>query len=343
MSPASVHSVEKEDKTTVVPAPAAAPVPWFRSTYTQALVTGVASFLAPGMYAACAATGAGGLADVKIGNASVAVAFALIVPSALVATGFISKFNVRTSLAVGAAGYAPYAAALWFLVVGAVICGLTSGIFWVTEGTIIMVYSEPARKGRLVALWQSLFNLATLVGGAINLALNVDISKPGGLRPRTYLVFVGLSSCAPLVSLLLSNPREVRRADGRPVPALPAEGFLKEAWLTILELRHPRVLAAAFLWSHSLFVPSFFNFSVRVRGMSSIVQPVLAIICQRTVIALCLIWVMVDLVHIKNHPAEVVVYDWTTARWAVWWFPAVLGSAAAWVSYGYSESCPERG
>lgn len=151
----------------------------------------------------------------------------------------------------------------WYLILGAVICGLTSGIFWVTEGTIIMVYSEPARKGRLVAIWQSLFNLATLVGGAINLALNVDIAKPGGLRPKTYLVFVGLSSCAPLVSLLLSNPKQVKRADGRPVPALPGEGFFKEVWLTLLELRHPRVLAAAFLWSHSLFVPSFFSESGR--------------------------------------------------------------------------------
>lgn len=85
--PASVHSVpEKAEAKDSVAEPTATKGPWFRSTYTQAVVTGIASFLAPGMYSACAATGAGGLADVKIGNASVAVAFALIVPSALAAS-----------------------------------------------------------------------------------------------------------------------------------------------------------------------------------------------------------------------------------------------------------------
>lgn len=37
----------------------------------------------------------------------------------------------------------------------------------------IMIYSEPERKGRLLALWQSMYQLATTVGGAINLALNI--------------------------------------------------------------------------------------------------------------------------------------------------------------------------
>lgn len=36
-----------------------------------------------------------------------------------------------------------------------------------------MIYSEPDRKGRLLALWQSMYQLATTVGGAINLALNI--------------------------------------------------------------------------------------------------------------------------------------------------------------------------
>lgn len=78
-------------------------------------------------------------------------------------------------MALGAAGYAPYAAALytnsafgnqWFLVLGAVICGATSGIFWVTEGAIIMTYSEPHKKGRLLAIWQSLYNVSAYRGGS---------------------------------------------------------------------------------------------------------------------------------------------------------------------------------
>lgn len=37
---------------------------WWRNTLTQAIIVGGASFLGPGMYAALAATGAGGLANV---------------------------------------------------------------------------------------------------------------------------------------------------------------------------------------------------------------------------------------------------------------------------------------
>jgi hypothetical protein len=40
-------------------------VNWFRGTLFQTLVVGMASFLAPGAYAALAATGAGGLANVS--------------------------------------------------------------------------------------------------------------------------------------------------------------------------------------------------------------------------------------------------------------------------------------
>lgn len=78
--------MEKVPDEVVVEATTPADVHWFRSTYFQAVVTGVASFLAPGCYAALAATGAGGLASVEIGNASVAIAYGLIVPSALFAS-----------------------------------------------------------------------------------------------------------------------------------------------------------------------------------------------------------------------------------------------------------------
>ena len=40
-------------------------VHWFRGTLFQTLIVGMASFLAPGAYAALAATGAGGLANVS--------------------------------------------------------------------------------------------------------------------------------------------------------------------------------------------------------------------------------------------------------------------------------------
>lgn len=106
-----------------------------------------------------------------------------------------------------------------------------------------MIYSEPERKGRYLALWQSIYQLATIVGGAINLALNIRGTTGAGLSPQTYLVFVGLNCLAPFVSFLVSNPGQVQRKDGKPVPAFPSGGFWEETWATIMELKNPRIVA----------------------------------------------------------------------------------------------------
>lgn len=106
-----------------------------------------------------------------------------------------------------------------------------------------MNYSEPGRKGRHLALWQSLFQSATIIGGAINLGLNINGDTAGGLSPRTYLVFVALTCLAPLVAFFVTPPKKVQRVDGLAVPAFPSEGFLTEIWLTLKELRDARILA----------------------------------------------------------------------------------------------------
>lgn len=66
----------------------------------------------------------------------------------------------------------------------------------------IMIYSEPERKGRLLALWQSMYQLATTVGGAINLALNIvsaslvlAISRMTVLRPAVPPASDPLCAC----------------------------------------------------------------------------------------------------------------------------------------------------
>ncbi|GFZ43697.1 hypothetical protein JCM24511_01417 [Saitozyma sp. JCM 24511] len=352
-----------------------AKVHWYRGTTAQTIIVGVASFLAPGAYAALAATGAGGLADITWGNASSAIAYGLIVPSALISTGCLSKIGPRWTLAIGACGYAPYAAALyansafrnqWGLVVGAIVCGLTSGLFWVSEGAIIMIYSEPERKGRLLALWQSIYQAATLIGGGINLGLNVHNKSSGGLAPKTYLTFVGLNCLAPFVSLLLSNPKQVQRVDKKPVPAFPSEGFWKECWLTCKELKDPKILACAFLWSQCLFIPSYLGtyvarfFSVRARGLTSIVQPLLAILffqiagvildskkiklrhklivtwgALQVLGITSMIWILVKNVHLDSVTPRP-NYDWTTPGFAAAWVPAQFARAVASTNYGYN-------
>ncbi|WRT67508.1 uncharacterized protein IL334_004480 [Kwoniella shivajii] len=352
-----------------------AEVEWYRSTLVQVVIVGMTSFLAPGAYSSLASVGAGGLANVNIGNASVALAYALIVPSALCATACLSKLGARYSLSLGAAGYVFYAAALYqnsatgnqgFLIAGAIICGATSGIFWVTEAAVTMLYSEPQYKGRHLAIWQSLFQLATCIGGAINLGLNIDLDQTGGLKPKTFLVFVGLNAIAPICALLLSNPKQVQRKDHLPVPAFPAEPFFKEVWLTVLELRDPRIIAwSCFLWSQSLFIPSWtstylaIHFSVRVRGLTSLITPLLTILTLAFVGSVLdvktltvryklvitwsflqilglgsAIWLLVMQVR-QSTESVPPTWDWGTPGFAAAWVPYLFSFAASWTSYGF--------
>jgi hypothetical protein len=175
------------------------------------------------------------------------------------------------------------------------------------------------------------------------------------------------------------------------VPAFPAEKFFKEVWLTIKELRDPRIIACTFhpllnrgslgyhlqgrfkplayspgcfLWSQSLFIPSWpstylaLHFSVRVRGLTSLVTPVLTMLtlflvgsvldmkrlCVRykilytwlflqTISIASTIWLIIVLYHQQSNPT--VSYDWLSPGFAPAWVPYLMSYSASWTCYGY--------
>lgn len=147
----------------------------FRTTFTQATILGVCSFLAPGICeslqvqtgtaiahetasigGAMAATGGGGTQSVSLVNAANSSTFSLMVVTALLTPTFIHLTNVRWALIFGTLGYAPYAAGLythqkygtdWFVVFGAVLCGISAGTFWASEGAIILSVSVAPHLG----------------------------------------------------------------------------------------------------------------------------------------------------------------------------------------------------
>jgi MFS family permease len=70
--------------------------------------------------------------------------------------------SIRFALAFGTAGYAPYAAGLylysayrvsWLVIVGAALCGISAGVFWATEGAVILAYPERKNQGRYLSYW----------------------------------------------------------------------------------------------------------------------------------------------------------------------------------------------
>jgi hypothetical protein len=47
----------------------------------------------------------------------------------------------------------------WFVMFGAFLSAMTSGVFFPVEGAIITIYPEPWYKGRALALWQSMYRV----------------------------------------------------------------------------------------------------------------------------------------------------------------------------------------
>lgn len=77
-----------------------------------------------------------------------------MVVTALLTPAFVHLTNIRWTLIFGTLGYAPYAAGLythqkygsdWFVVFGAVLCGISAGTFWASEGAIILAVSGRKR------------------------------------------------------------------------------------------------------------------------------------------------------------------------------------------------------
>lgn len=100
------------------------------------LILGVCNFAAPGIWGAMNSLGAGGAQTPWLINGSNALTFGLMVFTATLTPVLVRYVGVRWALAIGAAGYAPYAAGIlcnllydtkWGVLVGAALCGISAG------------------------------------------------------------------------------------------------------------------------------------------------------------------------------------------------------------------------
>ena len=264
---------------------------WFRSTFFQMTVLGGCSFLAPGIWGAMAALGAGGSQNPSTVNAANSLTFALMVFTSMLTSSMISWSSVKAVLIFGTCGYAPYAAGLylnsvnqsqWLIILGAALCGLSAGSFWSVEGSIALAYPERSNQGRFLSYWLMFRVLGQLLGGIINLALNYHNDAKGSISTNTYLVFVVLQCLGPFWAMLLSPPHKVQRSDKTPV-YLRIESStgreLKLMWKTITK---PQVLLLLPViwqstWSEALIGTYAVNyFTVRSRALGSLLSAITA-------------------------------------------------------------------
>lgn len=270
-------------------------VKWYRSTFYNAIILGICNFCAPGIWGAMNSLGGGGQQDPWLVNAANALTFCLMVLTCAFAGVFVKYLGIRWTLILGAAGYCPYAAGLycnnrfgssWFVLFGAACCGLGAGIFWAAEAAIAMSYPEPYNKGRFLGLWLSFRVGGQILGGAVNLGLNVHKNTAGAVSYSVFQVFIALQAVAPFAGLLLTAPSKVQRTDGVTVSCgIPKnESSLKELANTGKIFISKNFLLIIPLISQAVFAEAVFFtfqglwFTVRARALGSFLSGIVAII-----------------------------------------------------------------
>jgi MFS family permease len=101
--------------------------------------------------------GVGGSLSPDLVNGANAILYAFMTVTCFAGPWMTNLIGFRWTLAIGSLGYPLYAAGLyvnnlygttWFVYVGAVACGISSGFFWSVEGAISTGYPEQRKRGR---------------------------------------------------------------------------------------------------------------------------------------------------------------------------------------------------
>ncbi|KAK8917144.1 UNC93-like protein 2 [Metarhizium anisopliae] len=201
-------------------------VRWYRSTFYNMTILGLCNFAAPGIWGAMNSLGGGGAQKPYLVNTANALTFCLMVVSCWVSSALVHYIGIKGALIFGTLGYAPYAAGLytnnrfgteWLVILGAALCGLSAGVFWMAEAAIAIAYPEPWNQGKALGYWLTYRLAGQVLGGAINLGLNADKDEAGKVSYTVFLIFIALQASGPLVALLLNQPHQVERKDGKKV------------------------------------------------------------------------------------------------------------------------------
>ena len=237
--------------------------------------------------------GGGGEEKPYLVNAANALTFGLMVISCFLGSVVVRFIGIKWTLIVGTMGYAPYAAGLytnnrfgdsWLVILGAALCGVSAGLFWMAEGAIALAYPEPYNQGRFLGFWLSFRVGGQILGGAISLGINAHRSKEGSVSYAVYLVFIALQALGPFAGLLLNKPSKVQRKDNIPVRLQVnntigvelremSKLFISRKFLLVVPFICQAVYTEAVMFSYEDLW-----FTVRARALGSFLSGIVALI-----------------------------------------------------------------
>ncbi|TFA98329.1 hypothetical protein CCMA1212_009984 [Trichoderma ghanense] len=288
---------DKEDAfssdTTPLPKEQRHKVKWYRSTFYNMTVLGLCNLAAPGIWGAMNSLGAGGSQSPQLVNAANALTFCLMVLSCYFSSVLVRYIGIKGALVFGTMGYAPYAAGLytnnrfgttWLVILGAALCGLSAGVFWAAEAAIAIAYPEPWNRGKALGYWLTFRVMGQIIGGAVNLSLNIDRDQAGKVSYTVYIVFIAIQAAGALAALLLNRPKHVQREDGKTVRLTIVEDPWFEIKATARAFLNPRFLLIVLWIGQAVFSEAVYFtylslwFSVRARALGSFLGGIVAII-----------------------------------------------------------------
>ncbi|KAH7130176.1 major facilitator superfamily domain-containing protein [Dendryphion nanum] len=270
------------------------PVKWYHSTFYNMTILGLCNFAAPGIWGAMNSLGAGGAQSPRLVNAANSLTFCLMVVSCYFSSVIVKYIGIKGALIFGTVGYAPFAAGLytnnrfgneWLVLLGAALCGISAGVFWMAEAAIAIAYPEPWNKGKALGYWLTYRLSGQILGGAINLGLNADRDQAGKVSYTVFIIFIAIQATGPFVGFFLDKPDKVERKDGKKVELT----ILEHPWFEIKETTRlfftKRFLLTILFIGQAVFAEAVFFtylalwFSVRSRALGSFVSGLVAVIC----------------------------------------------------------------
>ncbi|KAG2023667.1 DUF895 domain membrane protein [Coprinopsis cinerea AmutBmut pab1-1] len=195
---------------------------------TQIAMVGFVCFMCPGLFNALNGLGAGGQVDSQTNATSNAVLYGTFAVSAFFAGSINNKLGSRLTLLLGTAGYALYIGSYLtmnihpnaggFVIAAGAILGICAGLLWTAQGSLMLSYPTEGQKGQFISIFWTIFNLGSVVGASVSLALNFK-SSANSVGNGTYIAFLVLTMIGVLIPLLMVDPRKMIRTDGTKVSA----------------------------------------------------------------------------------------------------------------------------
>ena len=158
------------------------------------------------------------------GTNSVLCIYAFFTTGCLFAPRAISVLGERVSIAVGVLCYASLVVAGlvylltgyadWLILLGGSTLGCGAALLWTAQGSLILAYgANEEERGRVFAIFWSLYRAAPLLGGLLSLCyFSVQDDQQAG-SPALFVIFLGLIVTGGIATTLLRDPAQLRNSE----------------------------------------------------------------------------------------------------------------------------------